>query len=107
MMLESASPPGRHHLRMTCEELRASVQDWIGTEFEYRPSLNDCLIATLPLPKPNGGAIETGLEPLEGDRWRASDLGETYDTLYLAGVEMADEHVPQESLGSSSETMRS
>lgn len=81
---------------MTCEELKSSVVRWIGDEIECRPSLDDGLIAVLPVLKPNGDAIEVGLEPLGDQRWRLSDLGETRATLYLGGVDFHEEYVRAE-----------
>ncbi|MGD1090376.1 MAG: DUF1828 domain-containing protein [Bryobacteraceae bacterium] len=66
---------------------------WIDKEIECRPSANDCLTATLPILKPNGDAIEIGIEPAGAGRWKLSDLGETYATLYLAGVDLFEEYV--------------
>jgi hypothetical protein len=71
---------------------------WMGREIECRPTGEDSLAAVLPILKPNGDAIEIGIEPIGSDRWRVSDLGETYATLYLAGVELNDEYVRAEEL---------
>lgn len=80
---------------MNCEELRASVVRWFGNEIQCRASGPDALIATLPILKPDGDPIEIGIEPT-GGQWRLSDLGETYSTLYLAGVELYEEYVRAE-----------
>ncbi len=77
---------------MTCNQLKSSIQEWVGSEIECRSSVDDGLIATLPFLKPNGDFIEVGLEPLPGNQWRISDLGDTHATLFLAGVEMLEEY---------------
>lgn len=77
---------------MNCAELKASVLQWIDREIECRPSGEDCLTATLPLLKPNGDAIEIGIE-LVDSRVKLTDLGDTYATLYLAGVDLFEEYV--------------
>jgi hypothetical protein len=77
---------------MNCEELKTAVLRWIGREIECRSS-GDALVATLPLLKPNGDAIEIAIEPIDGRRWKLSDLGDTYATLYLAGVDLLEEYV--------------
>lgn len=89
MVLESSSPSNGRPV-MTCEEFTSSVQRWLGSEIECRSTIDDGLIATLPLLKPDGDFIEVGLEPLTGGRWRICDLGETHATLFLAGVTLAD-----------------
>lgn len=76
---------------MNCEELKASVLRWIGQEIQCRSNGRDSLIATLPLLKPNGDAIEIGINAVGSDRWRLSDLGDTYGILYLAGVDLLEE----------------
>lgn len=80
---------------MNCEELRASVVNWFGKEIQCRASGPTALIVTLPILKPDGDPIEIGIEP-EGRQWRLSDMGETYSTLYLAGVELYEEYVRAE-----------
>jgi hypothetical protein len=83
----------RRKVAMNCEELKASVLRWIGQEIQCRSNGRDSLIATLPLLKPNGDAIEIGINAVGSDRWRLSDLGDTYGTLYLAGVDLLEEYV--------------
>lgn len=78
---------------MNCEELKSSVLRWMGQEVECRSSERDSLIATLPLLKPNGDSIEIGIRSIGNDRWQLSDLGDTYGTLYLAGVDLLEEYV--------------
>jgi hypothetical protein len=53
----------------------------------------DSLVATLPLLKPNGDVIEVGIQSTGSNGFRLSDLGETYATLYLAGVDLLEEYV--------------
>jgi len=65
---------------------------WIGGEIECRSSGEDCLTAVLPLFKPNGDAIEIGID-LGQAPVKLSDLGDTYATLYLAGVDLFEEYV--------------
>jgi hypothetical protein len=81
---------------MNCEELKSSIIRWMGREIDCRPTGKESVAAILPFLKPNGDAIEIGIEPIGGNRWRLSDLGETYATLYLAGVELNDEYVRAE-----------
>jgi hypothetical protein len=81
---------------MNCEELKTSVIRWMGQGIECRPTGEESLAAVLPILKPNGDAIEVGIEPIGSDRWKLSDLGDTYATLFLAGVELNDEYVRAE-----------
>jgi hypothetical protein len=78
---------------MDCEELKSSVLRWIGREIECHSDGEDSLIATLPLLKPNGDAIEIGIRSIGSHAFRLSDLGDTYATLYLAGVDLLEEYV--------------
>jgi hypothetical protein len=78
--------------KMDCAELKSSLLGWIGQEIECRLSGEDCLTVVLPLFKPNGDAIEIGID-LAGASAKLSDLGETYATLYLAGVDLFEEYV--------------
>jgi len=78
---------------MDCEQLKSSVLRWFGREIECHTSERDALIATLPILKPNGDPIEIGVEPIGKQQWRLSDLGDTYSTLYLAGVDLPEEYV--------------
>jgi hypothetical protein len=78
---------------MNCEELKSSVLRWFGDEIECHASDRDALIVTLPLLKPNGDAIEIGIEPKGGRQWKLSDLGDTYSTLYLTSVDLPEEYV--------------
>jgi hypothetical protein len=77
---------------MDCAELKSSVLQWIDQEIECRSSGEGCLTVTLPLFKPNGDAIEIGID-LGGTHVKLSDLGDTYATLYLAGVDLFEEYV--------------
>ena len=81
---------------MNCTTLKSSVLDWIGQEIECRPSGDGCLSVALPILKPNGDAIEIGLEQIDNHTWKLSDLGETYAVLYLAGVDLYEEYVRAE-----------
>ena len=81
---------------MDCQELKASLLNWFGSEIECRSTGTDYLTATLPLLKPNGDPIEIGIEPSGDRQWKLSDLGDTYSTLYLAGVDLNDEYVRAE-----------
>jgi hypothetical protein len=83
-------------LAMDCEQLKSSVLGWFGSEMECRVTGDDCLTVTLPILKPNGDPIELGIEATGQRMWRVSDLGETYATLFLAGVELNDEYVRAE-----------
>jgi len=75
---------------MNCEELKSSVLRWFGEEIECHATDPDTLVATLTLLKPNGDPIDIGLENIGGNRWRVSDLGDTYSSLFLGGVEISD-----------------
>ena len=77
---------------MECEELRLLVLRWFGEEIECRFS-GDSLIATLPLLKPNGDSVEVGIQSVASNRFKLSDLGDTYATLYLANVDLLEEYV--------------
>jgi hypothetical protein len=77
---------------MNCEELKSLVLRWMGQEIECHTS-GEFLVATVPLLKPNGDAIEIGIAPINDRRWKLSDLGDTYATLYLAGVDLLEEYV--------------
>lgn len=81
---------------MNCDELKSVVLQWIGREIECHSTGQESLAAVLPVLKPNGDAIEVGIEPIGSGRWKLSDLGDTYATLYLAGVELNDEYVRAE-----------
>jgi hypothetical protein len=78
---------------MTCEELKSQVMRWVGEEIECQSVGSDRIIATLPLLKPNGDAIEIGIEQIDSHRLRLSDLGDTRASLYLAGVNVGDDLV--------------
>jgi hypothetical protein len=81
---------------MNCEELKSTVLRWFDSEMECRVTAEDCLTVTLPILKPNGDPIELGIESTGKHLWRISDLGDTYATLFLAGVELNDEYVRAE-----------
>ena len=84
---------------MTCDELKSSIIEWVSHETECTSRHGeDSFVLTLPLLKPNGDAIELGFERSEGQRWRISDLGETYSTLFLDGVDLYEEYVRAEEL---------
>lgn len=83
---------------MTCQELKTAVVEWMGGEVgcerveapapvaPSRERNGDRFILTLPLLKPNGDAIELGVER-RNDRWRISDLGDTHAALFLCGAD--------------------
>jgi hypothetical protein len=77
---------------MNCEELKSLVLRWMGQEIECHPS-GDLLVATLPLLKPNGDAIEVGIQSISSSQFRLTDLGDTHAMLYLAGVDLLEEYV--------------
>jgi hypothetical protein len=79
--------------KMDCDELRTSVLEWFGSEMECRSTGPGSMVMTMPILKPNGDPIELGFERLGERSWTISDLGETYSTLFLAGVELNDEYV--------------
>lgn len=76
---------------MECQELKSSIVNWLGSEIECREEQGGWLTAVLPIFQPNGDAIEVGIEPLEHNTWRISDLGIANETLYLAGIDLSDE----------------
>jgi hypothetical protein len=78
---------------MDCGELKSMVLRWFGQEIECRSNGNGSVIATLPLLKPNGDLIEIAIMPVGPYQFRLSDLGDTYATLYLAGVDLLEEYV--------------
>jgi hypothetical protein len=80
-------------MAMNCEELKSSLLRWMNNEIDCHSSGRDSLVATLPLLKPNGDSIEIGIQSVGSDQWRLSDLGDTYATLYLAGVDLLEEYV--------------
>jgi len=45
----------------------------------------------LPFTKPNGDAIELGVRSTDKSNWFISDLGDTHETLYLAGIDIREE----------------
>lgn len=78
---------------MDCGDLKSLVLHWIGQELECRSIGPDSLVATFPLLKPNGDAIEIGIQSTGRRAWKLSDLGDTHATLYLAGVDLLEEYV--------------
>src|ERR1700691_2695864 len=83
---------------MNCEELKSSVLGWLGSEIECRPSGGGSLIATFPVLRLNGDAIEIGISPAGDNRWRLSDLGETHSMFFLADLDFHNDYVRSEEL---------
>lgn len=81
---------------MTCEDLKSLVLKWLDRGIECTATGPGSLAAVLPILAPNGDAIEIGITSAEDGRWRISDMGETYASLFLAGVELSDEYVRAE-----------
>jgi hypothetical protein len=81
---------------MNCEELKSLIVQWFGSEIECQPSADNSLVATFPVLRVNGDAIEVGLSPLENGRWRLSDLGETHSLFFLADLDLRDDYVRAE-----------
>ena len=75
---------------MECAELKSSLVNWLGAEIECHEEDNGVL-ASFCIYQPNGDAIEIGIQPLEGNTWRISDLGIAHETLYLVGIDLSDE----------------
>jgi hypothetical protein len=82
--------------KMNCEELKGSLLGWFGSEIECQSSANGSLIATLPLLRVNGDAIEIGVSPLPEGRWRMSDLGQTHEMFFLADLDLREDYVRAE-----------
>lgn len=83
---------------MNCDELKTSILGWFGSEIECQPSSDNSLVATFPLLRLNGDAIEIGISPVGENRWRLSDLGETHSTFFLADLGFHDDYVRSEEL---------
>jgi hypothetical protein len=83
---------------MNCEDLKASLLNWFGSEIDCRPSTddNDSLLATFPMLRLNGDAIEIGISPTENGRWRLSDLGETHSMFFLGDLDFHEDYVRAE-----------
>lgn len=92
--MEHTAIPGRG--TMNCEELKSSVLRWLGSEIECRPSDSGSFIATFPVLRLNGDAIEIGISPAGDGRWRLSDLGETHSMFFLADLDFHDDYVRAE-----------
>src|SRR5260370_6146534 len=78
---------------MNCDELKTSILGWFGSEIECQPSGNASLVATFPLLRVNGDAIEIGIEDTGNGRLRLSDLGETHSSFYLARLDFYQHYV--------------
>jgi hypothetical protein len=81
---------------MNCEQLKSSVLSWLGSEIDCRPSGDDSLVATFPVLRLNGDAIDIGIAPVGDGRWRLSDLGETHSMFFLADLDFHDDYVRAE-----------
>jgi hypothetical protein len=81
---------------MNCEQLKSSVLSWLGSEIDCRPSGDDSLVATFPVLRLNGDAIDIGIAPAGDDRWRLSDLGETHSMFFLADLDFHQDYVRAE-----------
>jgi uncharacterized protein DUF1828 len=72
---------------MDCQELKARIAGWFNDELECRPA-GRALMLTLPILKPDGDALEIGVEPTGSDLWKLSDLGNVQEHFYLAGLDL-------------------
>ena len=81
---------------MNCEELKSSVLHWFGSEIDCHPTVDNSLIATFPVLRLNGDAIEVGIAPIADGRWRLSDLGETHSMFDLADLDLRDDYARAE-----------
>src|SRR5271157_2748287 len=81
---------------MNCDELKSNVLRWFGEEIDCRPSDAESLIATFPVLRLNGDAIDIGISPLEDGRWRLSDLGETHSNFFLGNLDFQEDYVRAE-----------
>jgi len=77
---------------MDCEELKSSVLHWFDSELECRPSEGGSVVATFPVLRVNGDAIDIGISPAGNGRSRLSDMGETHETFFLADLDFHDEY---------------
>jgi hypothetical protein len=75
---------------MDCDDFKLDVTKWFLDELECRGDANGFTI-TLPLLKPNGDSIELGISVIGESSWRISDLGQTQETLYIAGIDLSEE----------------
>jgi hypothetical protein len=76
---------------MRCEDFRSTLLSWFGAAVECHQESPESLIVTLPIARPNGDFIELGIKTIDPSSWRISDLGDTYESLYLGGVDLFDE----------------
>jgi len=76
---------------MHCEDFRSTLLGWFGEAVECRQESPDSLIVGLPIARPNGDFIELGIKTIDSSSWRISDLGETHESLYLAGFDVLDD----------------
>jgi hypothetical protein len=75
---------------MLCQDIRSTLLGWFGDGLECHQRSSDSLVVVLPFTKPNGDAIELGVRS-EKSSWFISDLGDTHESLYLAGIDIREE----------------
>jgi Domain of unknown function DUF1828 len=80
----------RRKADMNCEELKSQVNRWFDQELECRAE-GTALTLALPLLKPDGDALEIGIEPSGDDQWILSDLGDIHAHFYLAGIDLFED----------------
>src|SRR5208282_2545075 len=83
---------------MNCDELKSSLLGWFGSEIECSTTGDNSIVASLPVLRLNGDAIEIGIAPVGENRWRLSDLGETHEMFFLADLGFHDDYVRSEEL---------
>lgn len=81
---------------MNCDELKSSILNWFGSEIECQPKGENSVIASFPVLRLNGDAIEIGISPVEGGGWVLSDLGETHSMFFLADLDFHQDYVRAE-----------
>ncbi len=81
---------------MDCQQLKGLLLNWFGSEIECRSGDNESLIASFPILRINGDAIEIGISPSGNGLWRLSDLGETREMFFLADLDFHDDYVRAE-----------
>ena len=83
---------------MDCDELKSSVLNWFGSEIECQPIGDNRFVATFPIMRVNGDAIEIGISLGNDGRWKLSDLGETRATFFLDDLDFHQQYIRAEEL---------
>jgi hypothetical protein len=83
---------------MNCNELKSTILQWFGSEIECHSNGDESLVATFPVLRLNGDAIEIGISRSESGGWHLSDLGETHSMFFLADLDFHDDYARAEEL---------